>query len=332
MSFYQEYLDSVQKKRKTGKENKVSFDVDIDEKEKKSAKEEASFEVDIDKPENKKKSSEGQSKKGLKPENSDLPDIIELSNVHQTYDDGNVVVFNGLNFLVEDKPEQGQFIGILGTSGCGKSTILRYISGLQKPTAGEVLLHGVPRKDENRVGMVFQQYSSLPWYTVYENVELALRYQNIPDKEREDKVMHMIELVGLAGHEKKYAQYPILSGGQLQRVAIARSLVAQPDILLMDEPFGALDIKTRLSMQDLLAKIWLEIHPTIVFVTHDISESVYLSDEIFVMKANPGEFVYHHHVDLPLEREREMKYTPYFNSLVREIEHEMLELEKDSKD
>ncbi len=308
MSFYSEYVENVEKKKSQKKTAAIPH-----EKIPEEPAQAAPAPPDLP--------------AGVGYQQTDLTDIIEIRNVHQSYDDGKIKVFEGLNFLIEDKPDQGQFISILGTSGCGKSTILRYISGLQKPTSGEVLLHGKPRTDKDRVGMVFQQYSSLPWYTVYENVELALKYKNIPKAERKDKVMQMIELMGLAGHEGKYAQYPSLSGGQLQRVAIARSLVAQPDILLMDEPFGALDIKTRLDMQDLLAKIWLEIHPTIIFVTHDISEAVYLGDDIFVMKSKPGEFVYHHHVKLPLYREREMKYTPYFNDLVRQIEGEMLDLE-----
>jgi NitT/TauT family transport system ATP-binding protein len=265
---------------------------------------------------------------GLEFKNTELPDILELKNIKQTYDNGKNIVFDGkLHFLIEDKPAQGQFISLLGTSGCGKSTLLRYICGLQKPTEGEILIYGKPRTHENRIGMVFQQYSSLPWYTVYQNVELGLKYKNtLNKKEREEKVMKFIELVGLKGHEDKYAKYPILSGGQLQRVAIARSLVVEPEIIVMDEPFGALDVKTRLQMQEMLAKIWMDIETTIIFVTHDIQEAVFLGDDIFIMKANPGEFVYYHHVDLPLERTREEKRNPYFNKLVYQIEDEMMEL------
>ena len=168
---------------------------------------------------------------------------------------------------IRDRPEQGQFATILGPSGCGKSTVLRYVAGLQDPTDGQVLLKGNPVGKDNRVSMVFQQYSSLPWMTVLDNVALALRYKGISKKERDEKALEMIELVGLAGHENKFAQYPTLSGGQLQRVAIARSLLANPEILLMDEPFGALDVGTRLQMQDLLLQLWMKFHPTIIFVT-----------------------------------------------------------------
>jgi NitT/TauT family transport system ATP-binding protein len=264
---------------------------------------------------------------GLEFRNTALPDILELKNIKQTYDNGNNVVFDGnLHFLIEDKPEQGQFVSLLGTSGCGKSTILRYICGLQEPTSGEILIYGKPRTHENRIGMVFQQYSSLPWFTVYQNVELGLKYLGIPKKERHEKVMRFIDLVGLKGHEHKYAQYPTLSGGQLQRVAIARTLVVEPQIVVMDEPFGALDVKTRLQMQELIAKLWLEIQTTVIFVTHDIAEAVFLGDDIFIMKACPGEFVHYHHVELPLERTRETKRDPYFNQLVYKIEDEMMDL------
>ncbi len=254
--------------------------------------------------------------------------LIELRNVSQSYDGGKSYVIKDLHFLVEDKPAQGQFVVILGMSGCGKSTILRYIAGLQKPTQGEVLIHGKPLKPDMRAGMVFQQYSSLPWLTVLENVALALEYQNVPEKEGRDKAMEMIEMVGLAGHENKFAQYPTLSGGQLQRVAIARSLLSNPEILLMDEPFGALDINTRMQMQELLAKIWLNFHPTVIFVTHDIAEAVYLGDDIYIMKSPPSHFVEHIPVDLPFHRTWETKRLSHFTELVHEVEDRMVKVAK----
>ncbi|MEL7425971.1 MAG: ABC transporter ATP-binding protein [Bacteroidota bacterium] len=250
--------------------------------------------------------------------------IIDLRDVSHTYDGGKSYVLQDLKFLVEDKPAQGQFAVILGPSGCGKSTVLRYIAGLQTPSEGTVLVHDQPITSENRVGMVFQQYSSLPWLTVLENVSLALQYQGVTEKERRERAMDMITKVGLAGHENKFAQYPTLSGGQLQRVAIARSLMANQEILLMDEPFGALDINTRLQMQDLLADLWRDIHPTVIFVTHDISEAVYLGDEIFIMKKAPSRFVERIPVDLPLHRDREMKRDQRFTDLVREVEDKMI--------
>ncbi len=255
---------------------------------------------------------------------TNLPNIIELRNIRQSYDGGQTYIIDGLDLLIEDKPAQGQFTVILGASGAGKSTVLRYIAGLQRPTAGEVLVKGQPVDEAMRVGMVFQQYSSLPWRTVLENVALPLEYQGVAKPERLDRAAEMIELVGLKGHEQKFAQYPTLSGGQLQRIAIARSLIANPEILLMDEPFGALDINTRLQMQDLLLEIWHRIHPTIVFVTHDIPEAVYLADEIYMMKPAPSRFVEHVHIPLPLLRSRETKRTMEYVELVRMVEDKMI--------
>lgn len=258
-------------------------------------------------------------------QDTQLDNIIELRNIQQTYDGGKTMILDGLNFLIEDKPDQGQFAVVMGASGCGKSTLLRYIAGLQKPTGGEIIIKNQPIDTSPvRAGMVFQQYSSLPWLSVLENVALGMDIQGVSKKERIDKAREMIELVGLAGHEDKYAVYPTLSGGQLQRVAIARSLLANPDILLMDEPFGALDINTRIQMQDLLETIWLKFHPTIIFVTHDIEEAVYLADDIYIMAARPGRFVKHLKVDLPFDRNREVKHSTRFNELARELEDAMI--------
>lgn len=257
-----------------------------------------------------------------------LEPIIELKDVGQSYDGGENWIIKNANLTIPDKPAQGEFVVILGMSGCGKSTILRYIAGLQKPTEGQVLIHGKPMDEAPRVSMVFQRYSSLPWLTVLENVALALQFKGVAKKERQEQAMDIIKKVGLDGHEQKYAQYPTLSGGQLQRVAIARSMVANPEILLMDEPFGALDINTRLQMQDLLASLWTEFHPTVVFVTHDISEAVYLGDDIYIMKSQPSDFVKHIQVDLPLVRSRELKREAKFIELVHKVEDSMVEVGK----
>jgi len=250
--------------------------------------------------------------------------IIELKGIGQSYDGGENYIIRNLDFVVKDKPGQGQFVVILGMSGSGKSTLLRYIAGLQKPTEGAVLVDGKPVDESNRVSMVFQQYSSLPWMTVLDNVALGLRYQGVARKERNQRAMEMIKMVGLDGHEKKYAQYPSLSGGQLQRVAIARSILANPKILLMDEPFGALDIRTRLQMQELLYDIWHKFESTIIFVTHDIREAVFLADDIYILKSQPSKFVESIHIDLPLKRDKHVKREPHYEELVREVEDAML--------
>jgi len=257
--------------------------------------------------------------------NTDLPDLIELRKVGQVYD-GNKVVIKDCDLLIEDKPGAGEFVVILGSSGCGKSTLLRYIAGLQTPTSGEVLLNGKLRASKDSVGMVFQRYSSFPWMTVRENVELGLLYAGVNAKERRERALEMIEKVGLQGHENKFAQYPALSGGQLQRVAIARSLVSNPRMLLLDEPFGALDIHTRLQMQEMLQKIWKEYQGTMVLVTHDISEAVFLADDIYLMQKNPGRIAKQLKVQLPSDRTRALKRTPEFNQLVYMLEDEMMAL------
>lgn len=259
--------------------------------------------------------------------NTELPDIIEVRNVDQTYDGGKNFVLKDCNLLIEDKPNQGQFVILLGPSGCGKSTILRYIAGLQTPTKGEILIRQKPRTNEDRIGMVFQQYSSFPWMTVLENVELGLKYKSVPEKERREKAMEMIQIVGLEGHHKKYAQYPSLSGGQLQRVAIARSLLVNPEIILMDEPFGALDTNTRLKMQDFLISVWDRVHPTIILVTHDISEAVYLGDDIYIMGTAPSKIIEHMRVDLPVDRTKEIKRSQKFTDLVFYLEDRMMSFE-----
>lgn len=263
----------------------------------------------------------------VKFKNTELPDIIELKSVNQTYDNKTHVI-KDFNLLIEDKPNQGQFVVLLGASGCGKSTILRYIAGLQHPTSGEVLIKAKPQTENDRIGMVFQQYSSFPWMTVLENVSLGLNFKGTPKKETYERAMEMIKTVGLEGHEKKYAKYPILSGGQLQRVAIARSLLVNQEILLMDEPFGALDTYTRLKMQDFLLDIWEKVHPTIILVTHDISEAVYLGDDIYIMSANPGVIIEHIQSELPTARKREIKRTKGFVEMVYHIEDLMIASQK----
>lgn len=252
--------------------------------------------------------------------NTQLADILELRNVSQVYPGGKVVL-DEVNFLVEDKPDRGQFIVFLGESGCGKSTVLRWLAGLQKPTSGQVLIKGKSANDKTAMPMVFQEYSSLPCYSVLENVMLPLRFRGVPRDQAREEAMTIIQAVGLGGHEHKYAKRPLLSGGQMQRVAIARSLITSPEIVLMDEPFGALDINTRNDMQFLLSQIYDKLHPTIIFVTHAVDEAVFLADDIYIMRKDPGKFVYHIPVTLPYtNRDRETKRMPEFTRLVHEVE------------
>lgn len=254
--------------------------------------------------------------------NTDIPDILELKNVTQVYP-GNKVIFENVNFLVEDQPNRGEFAVVLGKSGCGKSTLLRYFAGLQKPTSGEVLINGRPRQADDAISMVFQLYSSMHFYTVLKNVMLPLIFKGVSKKDAEEQARQILKVVGLEGQEHKYAVYPKLSGGQLQRVAIARSLIAAPRVILMDEPFSALDTNTRSKLQLMVADLGLRLQSTVIFVTHNIPEAVFFADNIYIMGGKPANIICHIPVDLPIPRTKETKRLPRFNELTAYVEDMM---------
>ena len=255
------------------------------------------------------------------------PNIIELQKVCKHYDNGKVKIIQDLDLTIPRNPN-GNFIAIIGPSGCGKSTVLRFISGIDTPTQGVSLVNGQPANLGNSVGQVFQQYSSFEWYTVLKNVQMGLEYMGgISASERRERAMEIIQRVGLEGHEHKYAQYPTLSGGQLQRVAIARSILANPEIMLMDEPFGALDIKTRNSMQKLVNELFKQYKPTVLFVTHDIAEAVYLADTVYVMGKAPSRFIEKVDINLPYERDYSIKRSSAFHNYVAHLEDIMMSME-----
>jgi NitT/TauT family transport system ATP-binding protein len=262
-------------------------------------------------------------------------DIINLVNINQVYSDIDPinVVFKNFNLDIKDIKDQGQFITIMGKSGCGKSTLLRYISGLQEPTSGDVYIYGKKRTDKDRIPMVFQQYTSFEWKTVLQNVALPLILKGINKEEANEKAMEMIKVVGLAGHENKWAKYPILSGGQLQRVAIARNLVVNPQILLMDEPFGALDTVTRKQVQVFLRSIFenAKIDPTVIFVTHSESEAVFLSTDIYILDSGPATVRHHFKIDLPQARNDSIRYSNQFTEYVNKLGSLLDELKKEEK-
>lgn len=214
--------------------------------------------------------------------------------------------------------EESEFVTILGPSGCGKSTLLRIVAGLVEPTSGRALLNGKeitgPGRDR---GMVFQSYTLFPWLTVQENIEFGLVERGISKKERAEIARHYIDLIGLNGFENVYPSG--LSGEMKQRVAIARVLANDPEVLLMDEPFGALDAQTRMIMQELLLKAWDESHKTILFVTHDVEEAIYLGDTVYVMTARPGRLKAAIRVNLPPKRTFDLKMTPEFLEMKQEI-------------
>lgn len=213
---------------------------------------------------------------------------------------------------------ENEFVTIIGPSGCGKSTVLRAVAGLLRPTAGRILLDDREVLDPGpERGMVFQSYTLFPWLTVQRNVEFGSEMQKKSSAEQHQIAQQYLMLVGLNGFENHYPQE--LSGGMQQRVALARALANNPEILLMDEPFGALDAQTRTTMQELLLNIWEENRKTILFITHDIDEAILLSDRIFVMTARPGTKKMEVVVDLPRPRSLEMATTAEFMSLKREL-------------
>jgi NitT/TauT family transport system ATP-binding protein len=223
--------------------------------------------------------------------------IVEFEGVEKTFSAGTPRAYTAIkdvDFRVEDKPGTGEFIAIIGPSGCGKSTILNLIHGfadVYPPTRGEVRVRGErvtgPGRDR---GMIFQKYSSFPQRTVLANVRFGLEINQdelgMSRSEMDDRSHELIRRVGLGGHEKKYPHQ--LSGGQQQRVAIARTLVLKPRIILMDEPFSALDEPTRYDMQRLITELWHDVEATVFIVTHSLSEAVYLGDRIWIMTPAPG--------------------------------------------
>jgi ABC-type nitrate/sulfonate/bicarbonate transport system ATPase subunit len=243
--------------------------------------------------------------------------VLELKNVSKTFvnaDGKSFQAIRDVDLLVEDVPGAGEFRVFLGPSGCGKSTILNIVAGLLEPTSGQALLRGKPITGPGPDrGMVFQSYSSYPWLTVLDNVAFGLKLRGVARAEREREARAWIKKVGLEGSEHKFPRQ--LSGGMRQRVAIARTLAVKPQIVLMDEPFGALDVQTRLGMQNLINELWEQIEGTILFVTHDIAEAVYLADRIHILSAGPGRVVDEVEIDLPLHRTEDIKNTKRFREL-----------------
>ena len=209
---------------------------------------------------------------------------------------------------------QGEFVSIVGPSGCGKSTFLNIVLGLIEPASGVIQLNGtrISGPGQERA-MVFQEFGLLPWRSVTANVELGLELKGIPAAKRAARAKELINLVGLKGFENHYPHE--LSGGMKQRVGLARALATEPEVLLMDEPFAALDAQTRDLMQSELLQIWERSKKTVLFVTHSIEEAAYLSDRVIVMTARPGRTKDVIQIDLPRPRDYEMRLTPRFNDI-----------------
>ena len=234
------------------------------------------------------------------------------------------VVFNARGTMVEAvssvdlKVRPGEFVSLIGPSGCGKSTLLNIVAGFVEPTSGSVLVDGKAiRGPSSDRGVVFQQYSLFPWLSVRKNVEFGLKMKGVAASQRETQARTLLGLAGLLAFENHYPDQ--LSGGMKQRVGIVRALATSPQVLLMDEPFGALDAQTRTVMQEILTNMWQQFRISVLFVTHDIEESIFLSDRIYVMTARPGRIKAEITVPLPRPRTPEMTYTPEFIALVQQL-------------
>ncbi|MEC4615534.1 ABC transporter ATP-binding protein [Tsukamurella tyrosinosolvens] len=243
---------------------------------------------------------------------------ISVDNVGVSFrsrDGDRTTVLQGVDFSVR----HGEFVSIVGQSGSGKTTLLKTISGLQTATEGQVLIKGKPISDGvEDISMVFQAPTLLPWRNNLDNVLLPLEFRGTRDKQSVQTARELLKMVGLGGREKRYSYE--LSGGMQQRVAICRALVSDPELLLMDEPFGALDAMTRDTMNFEIQRIWQRAGCSVLFVTHSISEAVWLGDRIVVVGGRPGHIVADIPIDLPRPRSKEHRYSEQFAAYVAEVE------------
>ena len=244
--------------------------------------------------------------------------IQAVSRVFETAKGQRTQALQPVDFEVRDN----DFVTILGPSGCGKSTLLRIVAGLDHATRGRVLLDGVPVEGPGADrGMVFQSYTLFPWLTIEQNIRFGLRERGMPEAQQKERAAYFIAKVGLRGFEQHFPKQ--LSGGMQQRTAIARALANDPKILLMDEPFGALDNQTRVLMQELLLGIWEAERKTVLFVTHDIDEAIFMANRVAVFSARPGRIKTELAVDLPHPRHYTIKTSPEFMDLKARLTEEI---------
>jgi NitT/TauT family transport system ATP-binding protein len=242
--------------------------------------------------------------------------IIEFEGVHKVF--GDYHALGEINLTVAEHC----FVCIVGGSGCGKTTLMNLVAGFERPSSGTVKASGeVVTCPDPRRTVVFQDHALFPWLTVAGNIEYGLKRKGMPKKEREEVVRHYVDLIELTGFEGALPRK--LSGGMRQRVAIARALATDPDILLMDEPFGALDAQTRQLMQEDLMRLWDAEQKTVIFVTHSMDEAAYLSDRVLVMDTHPGGVREILDVPLPRPRDESVRRTPVFNELTAHMWHEL---------
>jgi NitT/TauT family transport system ATP-binding protein len=229
-------------------------------------------------------------------------------------DDNEVIALEDVSLNVQP----GEFVSLIGPSGCGKSTILNIVAGFMAPTSGEARVDYKPiTKPGSDRGVVFQQYSLFPWLSVRKNVEFGLKMAGVDVSKRDTTARSLLDLAGLLAFADHYPDQ--LSGGMKQRIGIIRALATSPQVLLMDEPFGALDTQTRVVMQEILTNIWQQFRISVLFITHDIEESIFLSDRIYVMTARPGRIKAEIKVPLPRPRKAEMTAAPEFLGLVQKL-------------
>lgn len=245
---------------------------------------------------------------------------LKIDNVYKEYQgrSGKTIALNGVNLEIKEN----EFICVVGPSGCGKSTLLNIIAGLLEPTSGTVTLDGkVIEGTGVERGVVFQQYALFPWRTVLKNVMFPLEMKKVPKEEAETIARKYIKSVGLEGFEKSYPKE--LSGGMKQRVAIARAYAANPEVLLLDEPFGALDAQTRVQLQTELLETWEKEKKTCFFITHDVDEAIILAQRVIIMSARPGRIKKIVDIDIPYPRTQATKTEPRFLELKSEIWNEV---------
>lgn len=238
--------------------------------------------------------------------------ILTVQDLNVVFPDSNGGLHALENISFEVCPRD--FICFLGPSGSGKTTLLRVLAGLLEPSSGNV--HFI-RNQHPKIGMVFQQANLMPWRTVMDNIKLPLELEGVSDAKAKVKAQEMIELVGLHGFEDSWPRD--LSGGMAQRVGIARALIHDPDLLLLDEPFGSLDAITRERMWTELSRIWQAKQKTVIMVTHSINESLFLADRVLVLTQRPGKVKFDLDVDLPRPRKDDIRYTPHFGKLARKL-------------
>ncbi len=256
--------------------------------------------------------------------------LIDLRKVEMQFGSGaeKITALSESNLEIEN----GSFVVLLGPSGCGKTTLLRIILGLQKPTRGEITISGKSVWVNNRLnpaavsetGIVFQEANLFPWYSILDNIALPLRIKGMGRKARTERARELMELVGISGFENRWPRE--LSGGMRQRAAIARALSYDPEVLLMDEPFGALDAMTRDNLNLELQKIWLKTKKTIVLVTHSISEAVFLADKIVLLSPRPGKIDLVVDVPFPRSRQIDLQSTHEFQEIVLMLRNRLLEM------